>query len=51
MVNETALKTMNIPLEKAPGMVLRSDRGEGVQIQLTIIGVMQDINFERMSKR
>ena len=51
IVNETVLKTMNIPLEKAPGMVLRSDRGEGVQIQLTIIGVMQDINFERMSEK
>lgn len=51
IVNETVLKAMNIPLEKAPGMVLRSDRGEGVQIQLTIIGVMQDINFERMSEK
>ncbi|WP_373553556.1 ABC transporter permease [Haliscomenobacter sp.] len=51
IVNETVLKTMNIPLEQAPGMVLRSDRGNGDQIQLTIIGVMQDINFERMSKK
>jgi putative ABC transport system permease protein len=51
IVNETVLKTMNIPLEKAPGMVLRSDQGNGVQIQLTILGVMQDFNFERMSEK
>ncbi|MDX2071968.1 MAG: permease prefix domain 2-containing transporter [Haliscomenobacter sp.] len=51
IVNETVLKTMNIPMEKAPGMVLRSDRGDGEQFQFTIIGVMQDINFERMSEK
>ncbi|AEE50075.1 ABC transporter permease [Haliscomenobacter hydrossis] len=51
IVNETTLKTMNIPLDQAPGMVLRSDRGNGELIQYTIVGVMQDINFERMSEK
>lgn len=51
IVNETTLKSMNIPLDQAPGMVLTSDRDGGSQIQFTIIGVMKDINFERMSEK
>ncbi|MBK9489689.1 MAG: hypothetical protein IPO07_13565 [Haliscomenobacter sp.] len=50
LVNQTVLKTMNISQEEAIGMVLRSDREGGEQIQYTIIGVFQDINFERMSE-
>ena len=51
IVNETTLKSMNIPMDQAPGMVLTSDRDGSAQIQFTIIGVMKDINFERMSEK
>ncbi len=50
LVNQTVLKTMNISQEEAIGMVLRSDREGGEQVQHTIVGVFQDINFERMSE-
>ena len=50
LVNQTVLKTMNISQEEAIGMVLRSDREDGEQVQHTIVGVFQDINFERMSE-
>jgi putative ABC transport system permease protein len=50
ILNETALKKLGIPIEKAPGMVVKSDRADGSQFQYTIVGVMKDINFERMSE-
>lgn len=50
LVNQTVLKTMNIDMDEAIGMQLRSDREGGEQIQYTIVGVFQDINFERMSE-
>ncbi len=50
IINETALKKLGIQLERAPGMVIKSDRADGNQFHYTIVGVMKDINFERMSE-
>ncbi len=48
VINETALKRLGIPVEEAPGMVLRSDFRER-HFEFTIIGVMQDFFFETLN--
>lgn len=48
VINETALKRLNIPLEQAPGTVLRSEFRD-MRFEMTIIGVMQDFFYESLS--
>ncbi|MCB0585152.1 MAG: ABC transporter permease, partial [Phaeodactylibacter sp.] len=48
VINEAALKALDIPLEDAPGTVLYSDF-EDVHIEATVVGVMEDIVFEKLS--
>jgi putative ABC transport system permease protein len=49
VVNETTLKKLNIPLDQAPGMVLRSDLHDA-RLEMTIIGVMQDYHYGTLSR-
>ncbi len=48
VVNESALRRLGIPVEDAPGTVLYSDF-EDVHIEATVVGVMEDIEFEKLS--
>ena len=48
VVNESALKGLDIPVEAAPGVVLYSDF-EDIHIEATVVGVMEDIAFEKLS--
>ncbi|MCB0594770.1 MAG: ABC transporter permease [Lewinellaceae bacterium] len=48
VLNESALKDLEIPIEEAPGTVLYSDL-EDVHIEATVVGVMEDIAFEKLS--
>ncbi|MCB0517958.1 MAG: ABC transporter permease [Lewinellaceae bacterium] len=47
IVNETVLKELRIPLEEAPGKILRSKFRER-DFEFTIVGVMQDFNFAKL---
>ena len=48
VINETALKRLNIPLEQAPGTVLRSEFRDR-RFEMTVIGVMQDFFYETLN--
>ncbi|MCB9266946.1 MAG: ABC transporter permease [Lewinellaceae bacterium] len=48
VLNESAVKRLDIPVEEAPGMVLYSDF-EDIHIEATVVGVMKDIVFEKQS--
>lgn len=48
VLNESAVKRLDIPAEEAPGMVLYSDF-EDIHIEATVVGVMEDIVFEKQS--
>lgn len=50
VINETALKHLNIPLEQASGTVLRSEFRD-MRFEMTIIGVMQDFCYESLSSK
>ncbi len=47
IINETALKELRIPVEEAPGKMLRSQFRDR-DFTFTIVGVMQDFNFEKL---
>lgn len=50
VINETALKALNIPVEDAPGKVLYRDFRDN-HFAMTIVGVMQDYIFLSMTKK
>ncbi|MCB9305370.1 MAG: ABC transporter permease [Lewinellaceae bacterium] len=50
VLNETALRQLGIPLEQAPGTVLRSNFME-MNFEFTVIGVMQDFHFQNLSNK
>ena len=50
VINETALKELDIPLEEAPGKILRSEFGH-MNFKITVVGVMQDFNFEGLGEK
>ncbi len=50
VINETALKELDIPLEEAPGKILRSEFGH-MNFEITVTGVMQDFNFEGLGEK
>ncbi|MCB0551720.1 MAG: FtsX-like permease family protein, partial [Phaeodactylibacter sp.] len=48
VLNESAIKSLGISAEDAPGTVLYSDF-EDIHIEATVVGVMEDIVFEKQS--
>lgn len=48
LANETLLREMQIPLEEAVGTMLRSEF-EDTNIEATIVGVMEDVMYQKLS--
>ncbi len=48
VVNESALRRLDIPVDEAPGTVLYSDF-EDIHIEATIVGVMEDILYQTLA--